>query len=171
MIKITCDMCIDLMPLVQDGVASDDSVEAVTQHLKSCPDCSALFEGQIPEPTKSNQILKKLQNKIYLFMGMILMFGVFFGLSLTASSNLFLNTLIMPFVGLIGYYMFRLKAVYLVPCLLFVTHMLTNAVNLFRGMEHLDFPSVLAWSGIYSIFAVLGVVIAGLIHIAFKKEK
>ena len=31
--KITCDMCIDLMPLVQDGVASEDSRNAVLQHL------------------------------------------------------------------------------------------------------------------------------------------
>ena len=27
--KISCDMCIDLMPLVQDGVASEDSRNAV----------------------------------------------------------------------------------------------------------------------------------------------
>ena len=46
--KISCDMCIDLMPLVQDGVASEDSRNAVLQHLQECPDCRALYEGEIP---------------------------------------------------------------------------------------------------------------------------
>ena len=171
MIKITCDMCMDLMPLVQDGVASDDSISSVTEHLKSCPNCAALFEGQIPEPADNTNIIKKIQQKTYLFMGMILMFGVFFGLSLTASSDLFLNTLIMPFIGAVGYYLFRLKAMYIVPFLLFVTHLITNLFNWVRGMEYLDFPSILAWSGIYSVFAIVGIVIAGLLHFALKKEK
>jgi len=37
--KITCDMCKDLMPLVKDGIASEDSRLAVTEHLKECEDC------------------------------------------------------------------------------------------------------------------------------------
>ena len=169
--KITCDMCIDLMPLVQDGVASEDSVKAVTEHVASCLDCSALFEGQIPEPSNENNVLKKMQKKIYTFMSMVLMYGVLFGLSLTASSDLFYNTLIMPFVGLVGYGMFRLKAVYLIPGLLFVAHFITNGFNWIRGLECLDMASLLAWSGIYSVFAILGIVIAGLVHFALKKEK
>ena len=37
--KISCDMCMDLMPLVQDGVASADSIAAVKQHIENCPAC------------------------------------------------------------------------------------------------------------------------------------
>ena len=169
--KITCDICMDLMPLVQDGVASEDSVKAVTEHLASCPDCSALFEGQLPEPSNENNTLKKMQKKIYTFMSMVLMYGVLFGLSLTASSELFYNTLIMPFVGLVGYGMFRFKSVYLIPCLLFLAHFITNGFNWIRRLEYLDIASLLLWSGIYSVFAVLGIVIAALIHFAFKKER
>ena len=44
MIKITCDMCMDLMPLVQDGVASEDSIAAVEQHIKTCSECKSVFE-------------------------------------------------------------------------------------------------------------------------------
>ena len=34
--EITCDVCMDLIPLVQDGVASQDSVLAVENHIKNC---------------------------------------------------------------------------------------------------------------------------------------
>ena len=50
MIQITCEICMDLIPLVQDGVAAGDSVSAVEQHIQSCPQCRAMWEGQIPTP-------------------------------------------------------------------------------------------------------------------------
>ena len=170
MIKITCDMCMDLMPLVQDGVASEDSIVAVEQHIKTCPECKSMFEGQVPISFDSSIIIKKIQRKIRLFMGMVLMFGVFFGLSLTASSELFLNSLIMPVIGCIGYYLFRWRALYLTPSVLFVTHFFTNSFGMMRGTENLDVMSLIMWSCIYSFFAILGIVIAGLIHFAFRKE-
>ena len=34
--KITCDMCLDLMPLVLDGLASEDSEKAVREHIAGC---------------------------------------------------------------------------------------------------------------------------------------
>lgn len=171
MTKITCDMCMDLMPLVQDGVASEDSIEAVELHMKSCPVCREMFEGQIPASSDSVLVLKEIQRKLRIFVGMVLMFGVFFGLSLTASNELFLNILIMPIIGCIGYYLFGWKGIYTTPCLLFVTHLITNGLGLLRGTEHLDIPSLLLWSGLYSLFVMLGTVIAGLLHFAFRKEK
>ena len=41
--KISCDMCIDLMPLVQDGVASEDSRSYIEEHTAHCPACKKLF--------------------------------------------------------------------------------------------------------------------------------
>ena len=51
MIKITCDICMDLLPLVQDNVASADSITVVKQHLETCSECRAMFEGQPSPPT------------------------------------------------------------------------------------------------------------------------
>ena len=170
MIKITCDICIDLMPLVQDDVASEDSNRAVEEHLKLCPTCRSMFEGPIPSPSDSSQILKKIQQKTRVFVGMVLMFGVFFGISITASSELFLNSLIMPVIGCIGYYLFRWKSLYITPALILCTHFITNTFGLIRGSEHLDVASLLMWSALYSIFSILGSIIAGLIHFAFRKE-
>lgn len=170
MIKITCDICMDLLPLVQDNVASADSITVVKQHLETCSECRAMFEGQIPIPSNNNQIIKKLQRKTYTFLSMVLMFGIFFGLSLTATNELFLNSLIMPILGCIGYYLFQWKTLYITPILLLITHFIINTFGLIRGLEHLDIASLVMWTAIYSFFSIIGTIIAGLIHFALRKD-
>ena len=166
--KITCDMCIDLMPLVQDGVASDDSRNAVLRHLQECPDCRALYEGEIPAPSKSHELLGKVQRRAQLFSAMVMMFGIFYGLMLTAGSELFLNVIIMPIIGGLGYYLFRWKGLYIVPSLLLVTHIVTNYLGL--GSEVLEPMGLFMWTAIYCGVALVGFVIAALLHFVFKKE-
>ena len=166
--EITCEVCMDLMPLVHDGVASDDSVNAVQQHIRQCPDCRALFEGQAPLPSAKAKILDKLNRKIQLASAMVLMFGVLFGLMLTAGSGIFHNALIMPIIGAIGYYLFRWRALYLIPGILFVTHLVINYLGM--GQEVLGFVTLMTWTGLYCIFALIGFVIAALLHFVFRKE-
>ena len=67
MIEITCDMCMDLMPLVQDGIASEDSRTAVLAHLENCGDCRAMFEGEIPQAPGKKNIVKELGNRLKIF--------------------------------------------------------------------------------------------------------
>ena len=166
--KISCDMCIDLMPLVQDGVASDDSRNAVLRHLQECPDCRALYEGEIPAPSKSHELLGKVQRRAQLFSAMVMMFGIFYGLMLTAGNGIFMNVVIMPVIGGIGYYLFRWKAIIIVPPLLLVTHFITNALGL--GGQGLMPIEVVLWTAIYCGVALVGFVIAALLHFVFKKE-
>lgn len=169
MIEITCEMCRDLMPLVQDGVASRDSKESVLAHIQTCPNCKSLFEGEIPSPTSPESVWKKFERKTRLFFAMVMMFGIFCGLMLTAGSGVFYNVLIMPIIGAIGYYLFRWKGLYVIPGLLFGTHLLTNAIGL--GNEYMSLPGLLMWTAVYCGAAVLGLVIAALLHFAFQKEE
>ena len=166
--KISCDMCIDLMPLVQDGVASEDSRNAVLQHLEECSDCRALYEGEIPTPSNTKQLLSKLTRRAQVFSAMIMMFGIFYGLMLTAGNGIFMNVIIMPIIGGIGYFLFRWKGLYIIPALLFVTHIFTNAMGL--GGEVLEPVGLFMWTIIYCCVAMVGFIIAALLHFAFKKE-
>ena len=166
--KISCDMCIDLMPLVQDSVASEDSRNAVLQHLQECPDCRALYEGEIPTPSNTKEILGKVKRRAQLFSAMVMMFGIFYGLMLTAGNGIFMNVIIMPIIGGIGYYLFRWKALFIIPPLLLVTHFITNALGL--GGEGLMPVEVVLWTAIYCGVSLVGFVIAALLHFAFKKE-
>jgi len=173
--KITCDMCKDLMPLVKDGIASADSCLAVKEHLKECEACKQLYENESTESLELNMDLElelgKLKRKLQFFSVVLMMFGVFFGLSLTASQEMFYNSLIMPVIGALGYVIFRWKAIYQIPLLLLVMQCLINFLGLARGMEYMAVIEVVMWVGIYTIFVELGVLVAGLLHFAFKKDK
>lgn len=169
--EITCDICMDLIPLVKDGIASEDSRKAVEQHIKSCEHCQALYDGEAFPEVNAEKAFYKFNRQIQIFSAMLMMFGIFFGLSLTASNGMFYNSLIMPFIGALGYLLFRWKSLFLVPVLLLLTHGLTNLFGLIRGAEHLDLYSLLMWTFLYSIFVLLGVLIASLLHYAFRKEK
>ena len=175
MSKITCDICKDLMPLVKDGIASEDSRLAVAGHVKECEVCKKLYESKGTDLEESNpdleQELGRLKRRIQIFSAMLLMFGVFFGLSLTASQEMFYNSLIMPVIGALGYVLFRWKAVYQVPLLLLIMQLLINFLGLARGMEYMAVMEIVIWVGIYSIFVESGVLVAGLLHFAFRREK
>lgn len=98
------------------------------------------------------------------------MFGVFFGLSLTASSRAVSEQSDHACDRRLGYFLCHWRSLYLTPFLLFAAHLVTNAIGAFRGAEHLDLASLLLWSALYAVFAAIGTVIAGLLHIVFQKE-
>lgn len=172
--KMTCDICKDLMPLVTDGIASEDSRRAVEEHIMECEACKVLYESSGQEASGNPDLeleLSKLKKKLQTFSALVLMFGIFFGLSLTASEELFYNSLIMPVLGALGYVLFRWKALYQVPLLLLVTMLFINGFGMVRGMEVMAVMGVVTWVGLYAIFVGLGVLVAGLLHFAFRREK
>lgn len=61
--KISCDMCLDLIPLVRDGVAGPDSRAAVEAHIAKCESCRTLFEQGSPD-CDSEQALRKTINHV-----------------------------------------------------------------------------------------------------------
>ena len=137
-------------------------------HLETCPECSGIFRGELPPEHRGELVFGKLMHRLRLFTAMLLMFGILFGISLTAGSGLFYNVVLMPVIGAVGYYLFRWKAVYRLPVLLTVTHFLCNLAGM--GEEYLDVHSLLLWSFLYSLFVLLGVMIAALLHYVFRKE-
>ena len=182
MTKITCDICMDLMPLVKDGVASEDSENAVIKHISECESCKKIYDemyidnksiiedDDIPQSINMDKAAKKVEKKINKYLGMIIIFGIFFGLSLTASEEMFLNSFIMPIIGVFGYYLFRWKAAYTIPCIIVISNFIINGIGFLRGVEHLDIMSMVMWGAIYSLFAIIGTIIAGLLHFGLRKE-
>ena len=165
--EISCEICMDLMPLVHDGVASGDSRAAVLGHIAGCERCRAAFEGEMP-PAEAAKTIVVVQRKARLFVAMVMMFGILYGLMLTAGNGIFYNVLIMPAIGAIGYYLFRWKGLYWIPALLFATHFLTNALGM--GEERLQLPTLVLWTAIYCGAALTGFAIAALLHFAFRRE-
>ena len=97
------------------------------------------------------------------------MFGIFFGLSLTAGSGLFHE---QPYHACDRLHRLlpvplEIPVSYPVPSLCHPSgHKCSQNVP---GTEHLDLASLLLWSALYAVFAAIGTVIAGLLHIVFRK--
>lgn len=172
--KITCGICKDLMPLVKDGIACEDSRLAVEAHISGCEECKMLYTNSMQESSVNPDLeleFEKLKKRVQIFLTLLLVSGAFLGLSFTASEDMFYNSLIMPVVGIIGYVIFQWNALWMVPLVLLIAQIITNFIGVMRGLEDITIMGVVMWVGIYSIFVALGVLVAGLLHFAFRKEK
>ena len=108
--KIPCAVCRDLMPLVQDGVASPESEALVQAHLAVCPACRAQWQGtgapdeQEPSTPDDGKILQKLRRRYSTHLLLLAFVGIAAGIALgyTGSSNGVI--LFLPFVwGVLTY--------------------------------------------------------------------
>lgn len=43
--KLCCNIIRDLLPLYIDGIESDESRDAIKEHLKYCPDCRKYYKS------------------------------------------------------------------------------------------------------------------------------
>ena len=93
--KISCAVCRDLMPLVQDGVASPESEALVQAHMAVCPACRALRQGadapavpELPAPD-DGKILQKLRRRYSTHLLLLAFVGIAAGVALgyTGSAN------------------------------------------------------------------------------------
>ncbi len=171
MSDIPCGLCMDLIPLVRDGIASEESRQAVERHIQSCAACAALYGGEAPPAANAERAFRRFRQQTRTFAILLMAFGIFFGVGLTTGANMFYNSLIMPIVGVFGYLVFRWRALYRVPALLLAAHGLLNGFRTIWEKDGLDLLSLLVWTGVYIVFAVAGTLAAGLLHYAFRKEK
>ena len=181
--KTECSVVRDLLPLYIEDMVSTETAQYVNEHLKNCDECQAelanLEEGvelstiETKVAPKSDdakpfkKMMKRMNRQFYSIAYAALIFLIFLGFGWTGGENLMYNSLIMPVVGIFGYYVFRWKAIYKVPILLLI---IDTFVCLFKLVD-LDLYSAFVWTLIYSSFVLVGVAIAFLMHFAFRKEK
>ncbi|EJX02388.1 hypothetical protein EVA_09508, partial [gut metagenome] len=61
--EISCDICIDLIPLVEDGVASEDSRKAVEAHVANCESCREKYSGTVPQDFNTKYVFLEFTKK------------------------------------------------------------------------------------------------------------
>lgn len=180
--KTECSIIRDLLPLYVEDMVSAETAAFVSDHIEACPECEAelakLREEEhitaiMPSPTLPHstspfkKMMKRMNRQFSMLAYSLIIFFIFLGFGWTGGENLMYNSLIMPIVGVFGYYVFRWKAVYKVPVLLLLIDL---AVFAFQLVE-IGFANTLIWTMIYAVFVLIGVTIAFLLHYAFKKEE
>ena len=181
-VKTECSIVRDLLPLYVENMVSEETAQYIKEHLKGCDKCQKEFENTkegsvLPAIDPSvlrntstkpfKKTMKRLNRQIYLFAYSLIIFFIFLGFSWTGGENLMYNSIIMPVIGVFGYCVFRWEAVYKVPFLLLLIDLAVFASQLIE----IGFPDTLTWTLIYSAFVFVGIVIAFLLHYAFKKEE
>ena len=167
--EISCDTCMDLIPLVRDGIASGDSRDAVMAHIGQCGECRAFFDGETPQ-TDADEAFAKFRKKTSMAANAVMILGMVLGIGLTNGTGLLYNAIIMPLIGAVGYYIYSSKAFYSVPVLLALTYSAVRLADFVGGGAVFGEEAYFIWLVIYCVFALVGVTIASLLHFAFHKE-
>ena len=181
--KTDCSIVSDLLPLYVEDMVSKETAEYINQHIEQCPKCKAELAGlkgggampthQEDAPAKVDtakpfqKTMKRMNRQFHALTYSLIIFFVFLSFGWTGDENLLYNSIIMPIVGVFGYYVFRWKAVYKVPVLLLAIDLF---VYLFKWVA-LDLYSIIVWTLVYSLFVLIGIAIAFLLHYALGKEK
>lgn len=172
--KVSCDVILDLIPLVKDQAASEDSEDLVLEHIGSCEKCKTEFEnygGVAPKKLDDEKIISSMKKSLF-FTGLtLLILGALVGVALSNSFGMFYNFILMPVVGGLGYLIFK-KQWYLAPLGILAMSYLWLFVNavIEGGFSRWAFYSPIYLSGIYTFLVLIGAVIAKLLEFAFKKE-
>lgn len=171
---ITCQICQDLIPLVQDGVASPDSVQAVQRHAQGCPACQALLGQGHPAapPPNDGRVLGALRRRLQKAGFTLLAAGILLGIFLTNSAGMFYNLGLMPLVGAAAHWLlgprwwwapaavFGLNAAWMLAGWLMGTMPLAAALS-----------SCLVYGLAYGALCLAGWAVAALLRYAFVKEE
>jgi hypothetical protein len=177
--QISCDVCLDLMPLVKDGIASEESCSLVMSHIEGCANCAAAYgvtkaahaHASMDDPV----VLTKLKKQITLLLLSVIFAGTLIGMALSDGMGMFYNAIIMPAIGGFGYMLLR-KNTYLVPFGLFLFSFIWVSVREIAGgfLTYSSISDLLSmsalWSAIFAAFTAIGSLIGWLLHYAFKKE-
>lgn len=176
--NISCDVCLDLIPLVRDKVASNDSNALVYEHIKKCENCKTELENAnfISYSTiDDKKIIKSIRKSLFLMGLVFIVCGALLGVYLSNSFGMFYNFLIMPIVGACGYLTLKRKWSFVPAGVFALSYIWLFIQNIFDGVLSSGFkieiflmPVLL--SGVYTGLTTLGVVIAALIKFVFRKE-
>ncbi|MBR6789572.1 MAG: zf-HC2 domain-containing protein [Oscillospiraceae bacterium] len=169
---ISCDICLDLMPLVWDEVASEDSRKAVLAHIGCCENCRAAFEKHdvLPSPD-DGKVLKKIRRQLTCGALLVMVLGAMIGVSFSESQDLFYNILIMPAIGGLGVLVLREKGL-LTPLLPAAIFFLQKSFAIMHGAAPEEsLATALFWSLLYGGFCLAGGLAVMLLQYAFRKEK
>ena len=166
--NISCDVCLDLIPLVKDGVASIDSVNLVEEHIKSCEKCKNYYTHQPEYTVNDKKIIKSIKKSVYIFSIIILIAGCLLGTAITNGVNVFYNFFIMPSLGALSYIILKKKSFFVPPIIFIISFLWLISEQFIR--YKLFSPAEIIYSVFYLILSFLGIIIAMLLKFAFCKE-
>ncbi len=181
--RITCMVCEDLLPLVEDGVASAESREAVYAHLGSCETCRKKYPEYVSADgihremiteKDDRHIIGKVRNKMVLWFLSGACASMLIGIliAVTSRTTPWLVAVIFPFlcgmIYLLGSYVW--KYVPWLAAFLWALMMIVMDIGKTQNWKVTIEESVIS-ALIPAALSYIGALAAALLKYAFKGEK
>lgn len=176
--KISCEIVLDLLPLVKDNVASEQSKKLVKEHIETCESCKEFYDSFTRERIimDDSKVIFKIKKQLFITLTIIIIAASMLGLALSESMGMFYNILIMPFIGGLGYFAFDEKSYLLSTSIFIFSYVWLFIKYIGEGMlveqniwAVITIP--IGWSIIYTALVGIGIFIAFLLKYAFRKDE
>lgn len=175
MSRIGCGACRDLLPLVEDGVASEESRQLVEEHLQGCERCRREAGKTVPIGEQAenppDSVLRQLRRRLLLWGGLLVFAGCVCGILLTYSVGMFYNFLLMPAAGAVSLLLFGKKGLLAAPAVGLAAFLWMGGRTLAEGGKLSEFAADWPYAVIYALLCLLGAAAAALLRFAFRKEE
>ena len=162
--KKECEIVQDLIPLVNDDVASDASKEMVLEHCKKCDECAALLDHKKVVSQQQIQVTY-ISHMRKLAIGFMIL-CVLLACSFSGTEHQFSNFILVPLIGGMGSWLLK-KYVFVfylcIPVIQFLICLLSHDAGMIGN--------VIGYTMLYWIFMSIGVVIYHLYAYAFTGGK
>lgn len=156
-----CAIVQDLIPLVNDGVASQESQEFVLKHCKHCQECQKMLDIPFYNEESLNQ---KWYKKLKMTSVVFLILFVLLTCSFHGTRSQFQNFIFMPIIGCLGYWLFH-KRVYFIYLLIFISSFLIGIINGSMNIYAIFCYILLSW-----LFISIGIIIYLCFQYAFSRR-
>lgn len=182
MSEISCQIILDLLPLVKDGVASEESKKLVRDHIEDCTSCRSLYDSLEGSEDidladmDEKRVISRIKKRVLAISIIIIMISALVGLVLSDTMGIFYNILIMPGLGILGYFILERKSYLLVLSIFIFSYIWTFISYMREALEGGQYLGLLLLAPLnlalmYGFLTGLGVLIGFLLRYAFGKEK
>lgn len=160
--KINCNIIQDLIPLVNDGVASQESEQLVLTHCQECEECSQLLDKK---PLINDiQLNKKWKKKIRITLLGMMVLVMMLACSFSGTMHQFQNFILMPTIGILSYGILKKKIYYV--------YILISLIQCLMSLLSSEYHwTMIFYIPIYWLLLSTGIAIYICFHYAFKGGK
>lgn len=171
--KIDCEICLDLIPLVKDDIASEKSREAVVSHIERCESCKKIYSdgAELPQ-LDDKEVLKKMKKRIFWAAVAVIILLSAVSVGFGSTEYMFYNILILPVVGIISFFALKQKSCF-VPLGIILFSVVYWLIRGIIGFETIPvaLSSGVLWGIIFGGIAFAGIVIGAFCYFVFRKRK
>ncbi|MEF9983019.1 MAG: zf-HC2 domain-containing protein [Oscillospiraceae bacterium] len=171
--KISCDICMNLIPLVVDNTASEDIKNSVLEHIETCEQCRLYYEKNQKPIVKNAKAKINIKKQLFLLAIAFMIIGVAFGIAIADGEMMFYNIIIMPFLGAVSYFTLKRKSLFALIFVFVFAYLrwLPDSFGyVYDGNFIQAFIPPVFWAFIYACLFALGILIASLLYFGFKRE-